>query len=71
MKQVKMLTRMAGPQGTYEPGDLVSLPDDQADELITGRYADLVTPHSKVQQAVKPTQGETRPANDARVGKGK
>lgn len=38
---VKMVTRLAGPEGVRQPGDLFSVPENVADELIAGGYAEL------------------------------
>jgi hypothetical protein len=40
--RVKLRTIMAGPSGTFQPGQIADLHDDQAHALVAGGYADLV-----------------------------
>ncbi len=37
--RIKLLTLMAGPQGAYDAGQIVDMPEVQAKELISGGYA--------------------------------
>ena len=39
--KVKLLSRIAGPDGCHNPGDVVDLPTDFAGELVRGRYAEI------------------------------
>ena len=41
-KVVKMNTLSAGPRGVLVPGQVVALPDEEADALVRGRYAEPV-----------------------------
>ena len=40
--EVKMITTMAGPDGTVNAGRTVELPDAEAQALLDGGYAELV-----------------------------
>lgn len=42
--QVRMLTTMAGPRGTYHANELAVFEDDLARELVAGAYAVAVDP---------------------------
>lgn len=37
--KIKLLTLMAGPAGTYNAGQVIDMPEAQAEELICGGYA--------------------------------
>lgn len=44
MKKVKLNSRMAGPEGNYPPGSVLSVQDKIADQLIEGGYAVFIEP---------------------------
>jgi len=48
---IRMKTRLAGPDGVRQPGDLLRVPEHVADDLIAGGYAELAT--------AKPAEPET------------
>ena len=39
---VKMVTRYAGPRGSFNPGELASFPAEIEDALVEGKYAERV-----------------------------
>lgn len=39
---VKMLTRYAGPKGSFNPGELASFTEETEDALVKGKYAERV-----------------------------
>lgn len=40
--RVRLLTRLAGPEGNHGPGELVAVSDEAAQELVAGGYAVVV-----------------------------
>ena len=42
--KIKLLAQYAGPRGVFNPGDVLDLPDVEAQALVQGRYAVDVTP---------------------------
>lgn len=40
--RVRLKTLMAGPAGSFQPGTIVDLPSDQADELVRSSQAERV-----------------------------
>ena len=42
MIKVEMKTLSCGPNGTLRPGEVYELPDEEAKQLIEGRYAKIV-----------------------------
>lgn len=44
MKKIMMKTLVAGPEGSYSPGQTVALPEKEAEELVDGGYAQYVKP---------------------------
>lgn len=46
--KIKLNTMMSGPSGTFKPGSILEIPScgiskEQADELIAGKYAELIS----------------------------
>ncbi len=72
MKQIMMKTLVAGPEGSYSPGQTVALPDDEAKELVDGGYAQYVKPGA-AKEVKKETATAEAPENTMQdpPGKGK
>ncbi len=45
--KIKILTLMAGPDGIRKPGQVFDLPQDEADALIAGGYAEKMDATAK------------------------
>ncbi len=77
MKEIRLKTIMAGPDGVLHPGQVVSMEDAQADDLVEGGYAEYTVPARArpVETAVAPVEtvekAVTRsgPARRGRTGK--
>jgi hypothetical protein len=59
---IKMLTRYAGPLGNKEPGQLVELPDKEAEQLIKEGYA------VKIEEKAKPVDNKPEVDNKPKKG---
>ena len=42
--KIKLITLMAGPEGTFSPGSLLDLEKSKAEALINGKYAISMEP---------------------------
>lgn len=62
--RVRLRTIMAGPAGTGQPGQVVDLPDGQAEELLRSHQA--VPAEQPTERAVAPAEIETADAAPAR-----
>lgn len=45
--KVKLITLMAGPEGTFSPGAVLNLESEKAIALVTGGYAISLEPNSE------------------------
>ncbi len=54
--RVKLTARMAGPGGVFQPGSIVSIPDEQAQSLIAGRQATALESTEYRTTAVNPVE---------------
>jgi len=48
MPKLKMKTRLAGPRGVWQPGDLIEVPEHVADQLLAGAFAEVAGPADMV-----------------------
>ena len=77
MKKIVMKTLVAGPEGSYSPGQVVSLPDEQAEELVAGGYAQYVKPgiakeaKKETATAEAPEDAMKKPPARGKAGSGK
>ena len=72
MKKIVMKTLSAGPNGSYSPGQLVSLPDEQAKELVAGGYAVYEggkAPEIETATAQPPENTMRKPATKRKAGR--
>lgn len=49
--KIRLLTIMAGPAGTAQPGQVVEVSVAMGRELVAGRYAELVEPETATLEA--------------------
>lgn len=69
MARIKLFTIFAGPSGIAHPGQIISVSDEAADELVSGGYAELVDEQpvresaqlKTPEKAVLPEAGSKRP----------
>jgi hypothetical protein len=56
--KIKYKTRAAGPDGTWNIGDVADIPVDKARQLVTGGYAEALEPFPQAapKPAPEPTQ---------------
>ena len=59
--RVRMVTRYAGPDGVWQPGAVVDLPEGQAMELVAGGYAEAAEKAAKAPAPVETTEGRKAP----------
>lgn len=62
MKKIVMKTLLAGPDGALAPGQEVSMPDERADSLVKGGYAQYAGTPVKVEKGKKKNEEETATA---------
>jgi hypothetical protein len=59
MKKIKLNTIYAGPNGTGNPGQAITVQDDEATDLVAGRYAEYVKPEKEVPETASVATPET------------
>lgn len=47
--KIQMKTMSAGPDGSFQPGQIVDLPEEKAKAFVAGGYAVDVTPKAKAE----------------------
>lgn len=57
--KVKLRTTMAGPEGSYQAGTIINLPDEKAEALINGGYAN--TPKTSRSHKTRAKIGDNKP----------
>lgn len=59
--RIRLKAVMAGPKGSFQPGEVLDLPDPEARALIAGEYAELVESavDAPAETAVAPLTAET------------
>lgn len=69
MKQVRLRTILAGPNGVAQPGAVISVSDEEAKQLVNGRYASYVELEVKEEPKEEVTEKETTSEDRSEVEK--
>lgn len=64
--KIKLITLMAGPEGTFSPGSLLDVEKTKAEALINGKYAVSMEPEPEIEpikepEVITPKQPEGKP----------
>jgi hypothetical protein len=60
--KIKLISRMAGPDGNYPPGSVIDVEEDKAIRLVSGGYAEALEPVAKPESAPKKETSVKAPA---------
>ena len=69
MTKIIMKTLAAGPSGSLVPGQVVSLPDEEAEQLVTGGYAVYEQKEVETATAEPPENTMRKPAIKRKAGR--
>ncbi len=59
MREIRHKTISAGPEGSYHPGHVRTLPEHEAAALVRGGYAEYTTIGPPERAVIKPPESET------------
>lgn len=63
MKKVKLLNQYCGPRGSFPPGSVIDVPDEEGKQLVEGGYATSVQAEKRETAAAqKPATAVKAPA---------
>lgn len=69
--KIKLLTLMAGPEGTFPPGSLLDIEEIKAKALINGKYAVSMEPEPEIEMIKEPEVIIPKPEGKPKPKKGR